>query len=128
MRMVATLPLDGSNLSLDAVRRLMAARPPRLGLAATARRRVDRAAAFVEELARSGKKVYGITTGFGRLADVPIDKDHLAGLQERLIVSHAAGVGPRLTLEETRIAIAVRAATLAGGNSGVRATTLKTLI
>jgi len=126
--MAATFSLDGSNLSLASVRRLMAARPPRLGLSVAARRRVQRAARFVEELARSGKTVYGITTGFGRLANIPIEKKHLARLQERLIVSHAAGVGPPLPVEETRTAIAVRAATLAGGHSGVRVETLQALL
>jgi len=122
------LRLDGHNLSLDAVRRLLAPKPPRVSMSREARTRVERAARFVDTLVAGGKTVYGITTGFGRLAQVRIEAQDLATLQERLIVSHAAGVGDLLPLEEARLAIVVRGATLASGHSGVRATTLDTLL
>jgi histidine ammonia-lyase len=122
------LALDGSNLSLDAVRGLLAPEPPRLSLTKAARARVARAASFVEEIVRSGKTVYGITTGFGRLAHVRIDVADLARLQENLVISHAAGVGDPLPEAEARLAIAVRAATLASGHSGVRPGTLDALL
>ena len=119
--------LDGTNLSLDAVRRLSAAAPPPLHIKARARRRVERAAEFVQTLVEAGETVYGITTGFGRLARVRIDISDLAQLQEHLIVSHAAGVGDPLPVREARLAIAVRAGTLASGHSGVRLSTLEAL-
>ena len=114
--MAKPFPLDGKSLSLDAVRRLTAAPRPELGIPGPARRRVERAARFVRDVLKSGRTVYGITTGFGRLANVRIDRADLAQLQEHLIVSHAAGVGDPLPLEEARMAIAVRAATLASGH------------
>jgi histidine ammonia-lyase len=120
--------LNGRNLSLDAVRSLLADPPPRLGLAPGVRRRVERAARFVADLAKSDEAVYGITTGFGRLAKVRIAGRDLARLQERLIVSHAAGVGPLLPSEDARLAVVVRAATLASGYSGVRPSTLQSLL
>jgi histidine ammonia-lyase len=126
--METVLALDGKNLSLDAVRRLLAPGPVRLELAPRVRRAVDRAARFVAELAEGERAVYGITTGFGRLASVRIAGEHIARLQEHLIVSHAAGVGEPLPLEEARLAIAVRAATLASGHSGVRPATLQLLL
>jgi histidine ammonia-lyase len=128
MAPMARFDLDGRNLSLDAVRALLADPAPRLGLAPGVRGRVERAARFVAELAKSDRAVYGITTGFGRLAHVRIAPKDLARLQERLIVSHAAGVGPLLPVEDTRLAVAVRAATLASGHSGVRPSTLKALL
>ena len=64
-------------------------------------------------------------TGFGRLANVRISPDDLARLQEKLIISHAAGVGDPLPIVEARLAVAIRAATLAGGHSGVKPETLK---
>jgi len=120
--------LTGHNLSLDAVRSLLAEAPPRLGLAPGVRRKVEKAARFVADLAKREGAVYGITTGFGRLASVRIGRKDLSRLQERLIVSHAAGVGPLLPMEDARLAVAVRAATLASGYSGVRLATLKALL
>jgi len=120
--------LDGTNLSLDAVRRLLAPAPPLLTLKKAAETRVARAAAFVDDLARGETTVYGVNTGFGRLAHVRIPKKSLAGLQTRLVLSHAAGVGRALPFDEARLAVAVRAATLARGHSGVRLPTLRLLL
>ncbi|MGH7162861.1 MAG: histidine ammonia-lyase, partial [Planctomycetota bacterium] len=75
-----------------------------------------------------GTTVYGITTGFGRLAHVRIEAEDLARLQENLVISHAAGVGDPLPEVEARLAIVVRGATLAGGYSGVRPETLDALL
>ncbi|MFI5402766.1 MAG: histidine ammonia-lyase [Planctomycetota bacterium] len=125
---MAKLLLDGQNLSLDAIRSLLKDPPPRLGLAKGVQSRVERAARFVADLAKGDRAVYGITTGFGRLAHVRIAPKDLARLQERLIVSHAAGVGPLLPAEDTRLAVVVRAATLASGYSGVRPSTLRALL
>ncbi|MHC4937714.1 MAG: histidine ammonia-lyase [Planctomycetota bacterium] len=126
--MASRFPLTGDNLSLDAIRRLAAEDAPRLSLPGPARNRVKRAARFVEELRDRPLPVYGITTGFGRLANVRIDESDLEKLQEHLIVSHAAGVGRRLPETEARLAIAVRAGTLVSGHSGVRLETLETLL
>ena len=122
------LSLDGGNLSLGEARRLLGEPAPALRLAPKARARVARAARFVGELVRDGRTVYGITTGFGRLAHVRIEARDLAKLQENLVISHAAGVGEPLPLGETRLAMAVRAATLASGHSGVRPTTVDALL
>jgi len=126
--MARQFALTGDNLSLDAIRRLMAAEPPELVMPAAARRRVVKAANFVKELGNRPLPVYGITTGFGRLANVRIEESDLAKLQEHLIVSHAAGVGRSLPDREARLAIVVRAATLVSGHSGVRPKTLETLM
>ena len=111
--MSATLHLDGSNLSLDAIRRLVGPENPNLAIRPAVRRRVAKAAGFVEEILASGETVYGITTGFGRLANVRIGPEDLGRLQEKLIISHAAGVGDPLPIVEARLAVAIRAATLA---------------
>jgi len=126
--MAATLHLDGSNLSLDAIRRLVSADSPDLAIRAGVRRRVAKAAGFVDEILASGKTVYGITTGFGRLANVRIGPEDLGRLQEKLIISHAAGVGDPLPIVEARLAVAIRAATLAGGHSGVKTKNLDLLM
>lgn len=126
--MPSVFMLEGTNLNLDAVRWLMADPGPALKMPAATRRRVENAARFVRDLVATDRTVYGITTGFGRLANVRIAGENLTRLQERLVVSHAAGVGTPLPVEEARLAIAVRAATLASGHSGIRLETLDALL
>lgn len=72
--------------------------------------------------------VYGITTGFGKFARTVISADKLEELQENLIRSHSAGVGPPLPLERTRMLLALRINTLAKGYSGVSVHTLQQMI
>jgi len=121
------MEIDGHNLSLDSIRRLLAP-DASLELSQSAAVQVERAAKLVDELCDSGKTVYGITTGFGRLANVSIAKPDLASLQRHLIVSHAAGVGDPLPVEEARLALVVRANTLATGHSGIRPATLDLML
>ncbi len=64
--------------------------------------------------------MYGINTGFGKLAGVRIERDKLALLQRNLILSHATGVGEPLAVEVSRLAFALRIHNLALGLSGVR--------
>ncbi len=72
--------------------------------------------------------VYGITTGFGKFARMVIAPDKLEELQENLIRSHSAGVGPPLSLERVRMLLALRINILAKGYSGVSVKTLLQLI
>jgi histidine ammonia-lyase len=74
----------------------------------------------IVELAGSGQPVYGVSTGFGSLADVYIDPDRRTQLQRSLVRSHAAGVGPPVEDEVVRAMVLLRARSLAMGWSGVR--------
>ncbi len=85
-----------------------------------ARTAVDAAAATVAEIARQDEPVYGVNTGFGKLAQQRIDKADLATLQRNLILSHAAGVGPPLPEAVVRLVIALKIGSLARGASGIR--------
>ncbi|MBI2781943.1 MAG: histidine ammonia-lyase [Chloroflexi bacterium] len=89
-----------------------------LGPAAIARMEASRA--VVDALVDEGAVVYGLTTGFGALADRSIDRADAAKLQENLLVSHAAGVGEPLPREVVRAMLLLRANTLALGFSGAR--------
>jgi histidine ammonia-lyase len=77
---------------------------------------------------RSGATVYGVTTGFGKFADVAIPAGELESLQRNLVRSHAAGVGPALPDPVVRAMMALRANALARGHSGIRAATVETLL
>lgn len=82
--------------------------------------RVHAAAAAVAAIIGQGEAVYGINTGFGKLASVRIEAPDLARLQRNIVLSHAAGVGAPLTPPVTRLVLALKAASLAIGASGVR--------
>jgi len=89
---------------------------------------MEQSARLVGRLLRDGQIVYGVTTGFGRLADVRIDPAQRRRLQRNLIVSHAAGVGPLCTRAEVRGMMLLRLNMLAMGHSGVRVALAKRLI
>ncbi|MEL7466530.1 MAG: histidine ammonia-lyase [Pseudomonadota bacterium] len=81
---------------------------------------IDRAAAMVAEAAAGGAPVYGVNTGFGKLASRKIAPEDTATLQRNLILSHAAGVGDPLPEAETRLMMALKLLSLGRGASGVR--------
>jgi histidine ammonia-lyase len=81
---------------------------------------VERGAAAVARVIASGDVAYGVNTGFGKLASVRIPAADLGALQRNLILSHACGVGPALPAEVVRLILAMKAASLARGASGVR--------
>jgi histidine ammonia-lyase len=76
-------------------------------------------AAAVGRILAKGQPVYGINTGFGKLASVRILDGDLAILQRNIVLSHAAGVGAALPAPITRLMIALKLASLAQGVSGV---------
>jgi histidine ammonia-lyase len=83
--------------------------------------RMERSRAVVAEAVEQSKIMYGITTGFGALADTHIGRTDLERMQLALVRSHAAGVGEPLPDPVVRAVLLLRARTLAAGYSGVRA-------
>lgn len=98
-----------------------------VGLDPACLRVVERSAAAVMAIVAKGAPVYGINTGFGKLARVRIDVDDLERLQQNLVLSHAAGVGEPMPIDAARLMMALKLASLAQGVSGVRAATLTML-
>ena len=92
--------------------------PARLDPAA--RPGVEAAAALVREAAAGGAAVYGVNTGFGRLASVKIAPADTETLQRNLILSHCCGVGEALDVPTTRLMMALKLLSLGRGASGVR--------
>ncbi len=86
----------------------------------------ESAAAVARILAR-GVPVYGINTGFGKLASVRIAAEDLGTLQRRIVLSHAAGVGEPMPVPVARLMMALKLASLAQGASGVRPETVAML-
>lgn len=100
----------------------------KVALADNAISRINAARQTVENLIDAGKAVYGLTTGFGFLANVSISKDQAVQLQTNLIRSHAVGVGNPYPEEVVRAAMLLRVNTFAKGVSGLRLTTVQKLI
>ena len=118
--------LDGRHISLDTIEDI-AVNGTRVAIAPAARERVAAARAAVERQYRLGAVIYGVTTGFGRMANVVIDRDDTATLQLNLVRSHASGTGPPLPEAHVRAAGVLRASSLAAGHSGIKLETLDLL-
>ena len=84
-------------------------------------------AAAVARILAKGDAVYGINTGFGKLASVRIADHNLAALQRNIVLSHAAGTGAPSPIPVVRLMMALKLASLAQGASGVRAETVRLL-
>ena len=89
--------------------------------------RVDAGAAAVARILARQRPVYGINTGFGKLASVRIADDELNALQRNIILSHSAGVGDPAPAPVVRLMLALKLASLAQGASGVRRETVQML-
>jgi histidine ammonia-lyase len=81
----------------------------------------------VERILAQGRPIYGINTGFGKLASVLIPPGDLERLQRNIVLSHAAGVGEPMPIPVARLMIALKLASLAQGASGVRPATIALL-
>jgi histidine ammonia-lyase len=82
----------------------------------------------VRRAAGGDAAVYGVNTGFGKLASTRVSDDDLAALQLNLIRSHSVGVGPPLAPAVVRLMLALKAASLARGHSGVRHRVIDSLL
>lgn len=120
------IELTGNDLTIDAFR-AVALGGERVALASAARKKVEAARRVIEKLVESDAVVYGVTTGFGELAEVKISHDEIRTLQYNLVRSHACGVGEPLGEAETRGIMLLRANVLAKGYSGVRPILIDTL-
>ncbi|WP_277269609.1 aromatic amino acid lyase, partial [Pantoea septica] len=87
-----------------------------------------RAQQTVDEIVASGKVVYGINTGFGKLAQTQIPAARLADLQRNLVLSHSVGLGDLLPDNVTRLVMATKIISLARGHSGVRIALIDALL
>ncbi len=121
------LLLTGANLNLTDLA-AVADRRVRVGLAPSARRAMRDSRRIVERAVQRGERVYGLTTGFGKFAEVAISRDELETLQRNLVRSHAAGVGRPLEDRVVRAMMALRANALAKGFSGIRVSTVEALL
>ncbi len=91
-------------------------------------KRVEKSRGIVDKIVEEDRIVYGITTGFGKFSDVSISGEDCKTLQRNLIISHACGFGNSLDTDIVRTIILLRANALSKGYSGIRLSTLQTLV
>jgi histidine ammonia-lyase len=115
---MATLEIDGHHLKLEDVEHVARGEIAEVRLAPSAQGALQTARRLIEDRVAQGARVYGVTTGFGRLAEVVIGPDQRLALQRNLIRSHASGAGAALDRAATRALMLLRANTLAHGHSG----------
>jgi histidine ammonia-lyase len=125
--MKAALTIAAGKLTLGMLRRI-ARGGIRVALDTATRSAIAASRQAVQQAVDHGAPVYGINTGFGKLAKTHIAHDQLERLQTNLVHSHAVGTGPLLDDATVRLAVVLKAASLARGHSGVRPEVIDALI
>jgi len=121
------IQINGNDLTLEQIVKV-ARGGCKVELTKEAEERVIKSRNIVDEIVDNNKVIYGITTGFGKFSDVTISGEDCKKLQRNLIISHACGAGKSFSNEIVKTIMLLRANALAKGYSGIRLSTLKTLI
>lgn len=123
-----TLILDGHSLTISDLVHFAEQSHISVSLSDMAKNAMKKSRDIIEHWVNSGEIIYGITTGFGEFSNVVIPKEKIEQLQENLIISHSAGIGPYLERHIVRGMMILRINALAKGHSGIRIETVETLI
>ncbi|HEX4532821.1 MAG TPA: histidine ammonia-lyase, partial [Rhizomicrobium sp.] len=108
--------------------RKLADGPHAVKLADIAWPQIEKSRAIIEAALESGRAIYGVNTGFGKLAQKRIPDDELKTLQRNLVLSHSVGVGTPLPDATVRLVLALKIASLSRGYSGVRRVVVERLL
>jgi histidine ammonia-lyase len=119
--------IDGDHLTLEQLN-AVARENAIVHLAPGVSEKMQTSRAVIDEILKSGRVVYGVNTGFGKLSEVRIPREQVNELQLNLIRSHSAGVGDPYSEEATRAIMLLRVNVLAKGNSGIRAEVVELLL
>ena len=123
---MSAIQIDGEHLDFGQLHRVVFD-GAKVELAAQAREQMLASRAVIERLIASDQAVYGVNTGFGKMASVRISREQIGELQVNLVRSHSCGVGAPLSEHETRAMLLLRANAIAKGFSGVRPVVAETL-
>ena len=119
--------LDGESLSFPAIEAELD-NPTKLTIAPPAQKLVLKSRKVVERILKTDQTVYGVNTGFGRLANKRISDDKLKQLQVNLLRSHSAGTGDYFSPRTVRLILMLKINSLLRGYSGIRLETIQSLI
>jgi histidine ammonia-lyase len=121
-----SIVIGADDLTLDDIRRTLAG-PVALDIAPAAVSAIAESHALVDALLATGEPIYGVNTGFGKLAKARIADADLKRLQVNLVRSHAAGTGAPLAPEIVRLILVLKIKSLSRGHSGIAPATLDLL-
>lgn len=119
--------INGRDLTIEEVIRVCRGMEE-VSISPEAQKAVNKARDFIEKKLDEGAIIYGLTTGFGKFANVFVDRDETAALQENLIISHTCALGDAYEQKYVRAAMLLRCNALSRGNSGIRLSTIQTLV
>lgn len=115
-------------LTIDKVESILA-NNARLALSDEARDNIVKCRAYLDQkMATATEPIYGITTGFGSLCNISIDREQLSTLQKNLVMSHSCSVGERVPATIVKLMLLLKIQSLSYGNSGVQLATVERLI
>ena len=101
----------------------------KLALSDDAKARIIKCREYLDrKMEDAGRPIYGVTTGFGSLCNISVEKEGLSQLQKNLMMSHACGTGDRVPREIARLMILLKVQSLSYGHSGVQLITVERLI
>lgn len=101
----------------------------KLALSEEAKERIVHCREYLDKkMEDTERPIYGVTTGFGSLCNISVDKEQLSQLQKNLMMSHACGTGDRVPTEFVRLMIMLKVQSLSYGHSGVQLVTVERLI
>ncbi|MFI8200529.1 tyrosine 2,3-aminomutase [Streptomyces sp. NPDC085942] len=123
---IVPVSIDGETLTVDAVRRVAEERAA-VDVPAESIAKAQKSREIFEGIAEQNIPIYGVTTGYGEMIYMQVDKSKEVELQTNLVRSHSAGVGPLFAEDEARAIVAARLNTLAKGHSAVRPVILERL-
>ncbi len=121
------LEIGRNDLSLQDIR-FFIEQIPQVRLSEVVIEQINKSRQIIEDIVESGRVVYGVNTGFGKFADVRIEREATAELQRRLVLSHAAGVGDPMPVELVRLMMLLKVKNLAQGYSGARLEVVELLV
>ncbi|MDD6190572.1 MAG: histidine ammonia-lyase [Firmicutes bacterium] len=122
-----TIRIDGMSLTVEDVIKVCR-EGEKVEISEEAKAAVNRARAYVEKKLDEDAVIYGLTTGFGRFANVKISQDETALLQKNLIISHTCAMGKPYPKHYVRAAMLLRCNALTSGYSGIRLSTIQTMV
>ena len=122
-----TIRIDGKSLTIDDVIKVCR-EGEKVEITEEAKAAVNKARAYVEEKLENDAVIYGLTTGFGRFANVKISFEDTAKLQKNLIISHTCAMGKPYPKHYVRAAMLLRCNALTRGFSGIRLSTVQTMV
>lgn len=119
--------INGRDLTVEEVIRVCRGYE-KVEIAPEAKQAVIKARNYIEQKLEEGAVIYGLTTGFGKFANVVISREEAEQLQKNLIISHTCAMGQPYETKYVRAAMLLRCNALSRGNSGIRLETIQTMI